>query len=277
MGSGSKHPAGYMKKYYAENSEKIKSRSHDWYMENKERASARCKEYAAANRDAVAATKKVYYEAHKEEISAKGKKYRENNKDRLALKAKDNHMNNRERDLARSRKHYNDNKESYRAKAKQYQQDNKEKCAEQARAWAEAHPEKRLEIVRKYNHKFRSTPKGNLSSTISKRMNESLRKGMKAGRHWESLVDFTVDQLKAHLEKLFKQGWTWENYGTVWHVDHKIPVAVFNFEKPEDIDFKICWSLKNLQPLDASKNMSKRDKVEAPFQPSLAIAAGGSR
>jgi len=48
--------------------------------------------------------------------------------------------------------------------------------------------------------------------------------------------------------------------------------AKYEKNRPEDIDFKICWSLKNLQPLEASKNMSKRDKIERPFQPALAIA-----
>jgi len=65
---------------------------------------------------------------------------------------------------------------------------------------------------------------------------------------------------------------TWENYGTYWHIDHKIPIAVFNYEKPEDIDFRLCWSLKNLQPLEKIENIKKKDKLEKPFQPSLKIA-----
>jgi len=92
-------------------------------------------------------------------------------------------------------------------------------------------------------------------------MNESLQKGMKAGRHWEELVNFTIDELKKHIEKLFTPEMTWENYGTYWHIDHKVPIAVFNFERPDDIDFHLCWSLKNLQPLEASKNMSKGAKT----------------
>ena len=176
-----------------------------------------------------------------------------------------------ERNRERSRRHYYANKEIYKERAKRQYESNKEKHHLQGKAWSDANPEKRLEISRKYNRKFRSTPKGNLSSTISKRMNESLRRGMKAGRHWESLVDFTVDQLKMHIEKLFKPGMTWENYGTVWHIDHKIPVAAFNFERPDDIDFRLCWSVKNLQPLEATKNMSKGGRVVKPFQPSLAI------
>jgi hypothetical protein len=82
-------------------------------------------------------------------------------------------------------------------------------------------------------------------------------------------------QIKVHLEKRFKQGMTWENYGTVWSIDHKTPVSVFNFGRPEDIDFHICWSLKNLQPLGCAENSQKRAKIDKPFQPSLTIAVGG--
>jgi hypothetical protein len=179
-----------------------------------------------------------------------------------------------EMNRARSMRWYWQNRDLCIAREKQRYETNKEKHHEQGKAWIAANKEKRLETCRKYNQKIRSTPKGNLSSTVSKRMNESLRKGMKSGRHWETLVDFTIDQLKTHLEKLFKPGMTWENYGTVWHIDHKIPIAVFNFERPEDIDFKICWSLKNLQPLEASKNMSKGARLRKPYQPSFAIAGG---
>jgi hypothetical protein len=64
---------------------------------------------------------------------------------------------------------------------------------------------------------------------------------------------------------------SWDNYGK-WHIDHKIPVTAFNFERVDDVDFKRCWSLKNLQPLWALDNIVKGNKVEAPFQPSLSIS-----
>ena len=108
---------------------------------------------------------------------------------------------------------------------------------------------------------------------ISRAMHHSIKKS-KAGRHWETLVNFTIDQLKMHLEKLFTSDMSWENYGSYWHIDHKTPMAVFNFNKPEDIDFRLCWSLKNLQPLAAKENIKKGTKLEKPFQPSLLLQVG---
>lgn len=90
----------------------------------------------------------------------------------------------------------------------------------------------------------------------------------KNGKHWEHLVNFTLEELMKHLQKQFKPGMTWENYGK-WHLDHRIPVSVFNFDSLSDIDFQRCWSLKNLQPLWAKDNIKKSNKIDKPFQPSF--------
>ncbi len=62
-----------------------------------------------------------------------------------------------------------------------------------------------------------------------------------------------------HLEALFTDGMTWDNYGE-WHVDHKIPMNSFIFESVDDDGFKECWKLDNLQPLWALDNLSKGTK-----------------
>jgi len=81
-------------------------------------------------------------------------------------------------------------------------------------------------------------------------------KGNKNGRHWESLVDYTLDDLIDWLEFQFEPGMTWDNYGE-WHIDHYIPKSYFKFETTDDIDFKICWALKNLRPMWGSENIAK--------------------
>ena len=123
------------------------------------------------------------------------------------------------------------------------------------------------EYMRKYIVRH---PKLKLRQNISRSIRYSLNDN-KRNKHWETLVGYTLQDLKKHLEKQFQKGMTWKNYGE-WHIDHKIPVSVFNFEKPEDIDFKRCWALKNLQPMWAIDNLRKHDKLEKPFQPSLAMA-----
>ena len=104
-----------------------------------------------------------------------------------------------------------------------------------------------------------------MSASISRSLN-----GNKNNQHWEDLVGYTITKLKKHLQKQFVEGMTWENYGR-WHIDHKIPLSVFNYTKPEHKDFKRCWALSNLRPLWAEDNLKKNNSLDKPFQPSLLI------
>lgn len=74
------------------------------------------------------------------------------------------------------------------------------------------------------------------------------------------LLGYTLEELMNHLEALFTEGMTWDNYGE-WHVDHKIPMTSFNFESTEDREFKLCWCLDNLQPLWGEDNLIKGSKL----------------
>jgi hypothetical protein len=146
-----------------------------------------------------------------------------------------------------------------------------EKKRESDRRWRAENPEKYLASINRAAKVRLSTLKGRLNMRLASAIRSSVKQGTKRNQHWESLVDFTVDQLKRHLEKRFTPEMTWENYGTYWTIDHKIPVAVFNFERPEDIDFRLCWSIKNLQPMEKIANIRKGAKITESFQPSLAI------
>ena len=139
-----------------------------------------------------------------------------------------------------------------------YYTKNKDKVIASVNRWGKANIEKRRQIHNKCDKKRRSNPIVRLNMCISAGLNKSM-KGLKAGRHWEELTGYTVPQLKAHLEKQFDKHMTWNNYGTYWHVDHKIPVANFDCSDMEQL--KACWSLSNLQPLEAHENMSKGAKV----------------
>lgn len=83
----------------------------------------------------------------------------------------------------------------------------------------------------------------------------------KNGQTIENLVDYSINQLMAHLESKFDENMNWDNYGIYWHIDHIVPVAAFNFKSYEDEEFKKCWSLENLQPLESSENIIKSNQI----------------
>lgn len=92
-----------------------------------------------------------------------------------------------------------------------------------------------------------------LNKLMSTMIYHSLREN-KAERHWEDLVPYNLQQLKEHLESQFTPEMNWDNQGSYWEIDHIIPQNLFNFETENDIDFKICWSLMNLRPLEKAEN-----------------------
>jgi len=119
-------------------------------------------------------------------------------------------------------------------------------------------PEKRPK--RKKEKNLERYYKNKVNMNFSRRMRKSLN-GLKNGMSWESLVGYTIIDLKEHLEKQFTDGMTWENYGE-WHIDHVKPICKFNINSVDCEDFKTCWSLDNLQPLWAIDNLKKGGNLE---------------
>jgi hypothetical protein len=61
------------------------------------------------------------------------------------------------------------------------------------------------------------------------------------------------------LENMFVEGMTWENYGSVWVVDHIVPFRMFDIFNEDEL--KICWNYRNLMPLLKEDNLKKEGNV----------------
>ena len=181
--------------------------------------------------------------------------------------------NNREYLNAYCRQQRATNPEYYNAIAKKYRDNNKDKRKKVCTEWRKANPKKSNAIQKRSYTKRRATAKGNLDHRMSVGVQRALMEN-KGGRKWESLVGYSLSELKFHIENLFTDGMSWEKLlnGEI-HIDHVIPKSVFNFTTPEHEDFKRCWALKNLQPMWAKENMIKSAKLEKHFQPRLALGA----
>ena len=69
------------------------------------------------------------------------------------------------------------------------------------------------------------------------------------------IIGYSSLDLKLHLESLFTDGMSWDNYGK-WEIDHIKPLSKF----PKDTDIKIVNALSNLQPLWWEDNNKKSNK-----------------
>ena len=65
--------------------------------------------------------------------------------------------------------------------------------------------------------------------------------------------------IKSWLQSQFTDEMNFENHGSLWHIDHVIPCNKFNIL--DETDQLQCFNWSNLQPLLASKNLSKKDKI----------------
>ena len=72
---------------------------------------------------------------------------------------------------------------------------------------------------------------------------------------------------RRHIEKQFKRGMHWNNHGTVWHIDHIIPLS--KFDLTDRLQRKRANHFTNLQPLYVHENMRKGARITQPHQLAL--------
>jgi hypothetical protein len=172
------------------------------------------------------------------------KQYKLKNKEKLRQQNKEYYQRNKELMKEKSRKNRIKLKEYYQNYLKDYAKKNKKQIQE-------------YQVNRRKNNVSHR-----VNHNISCSMSHSLKLNhiSKKNRHWEDLVGYTVQNLKDHIEKLFQPNMSWDNYGE-WHIDHIIPKSFFQYTSTNDVEFKYCWSLHNLQPLWAKDNLSKNDSL----------------
>lgn len=245
----------YMRKYYQKNTlaySKLKIRNKVYREENKEIISQKQKRYREQpeNKKNMKEYLKSYYQKHKQQIKLRSQQRYENNKELLYQQLKKRRETEEGRILHnKHNKKWRDSKKG-KSFAKAYRNENKRHLQKLNNLWKKNQ--------RKNNPFYR------LNDYIRREIWFSLNK-QKNNMHWEGLVGYTLEDLKQHLEKQFKDGMNWNNYGPYWHIDHRIPQSWFSFESYEDKGFKECWSLDNLQPKKAYENRNiKKNKYTEP-------------
>ena len=205
---------------------------------------------------------KKYYQEHRQENIKYAKKYRQEHKQEIKewnRKYYKDHQEERAKYQRRYRKAYPEKK---RERDHKWDKAHPEKIRKSKRKFHKAHPERVLEWNRKCNERRRRTdPRFRLDKNIGNVIGQCL-KGRKAGIHWEILVGYTIEDLKKYLEKQFDEKMSWENYGLYWDVDHIKPISLFRYTLPEDPEFKQCWALENLQPLEHMTNVRKSNHYQ---------------
>ncbi len=146
------------------------------------------------------------------------------------------------------------NKENIKEYKKSYREANKENIKEYNKLYREANKDnkKAYRIERR-----RTDPLFKLKANLSSRTAQAFRnQGYRKNTKTQEMLGVSWEIAKEHIERQFKKGMTWDNYGE-WHIDHIIPLASANTEKQL---MRLCH-YTNLQPLWAEENLSKSAMV----------------
>lgn len=188
---------------------------------------------------------KNYYQNNKETINKSNKNWRIKNKKRK-LNINKSYEN---------KKYYLNNKDKIREYNKNYYKENKRKILDNNLKLAKEKPkDSKFSIKRSFSLLL-----------ISKLKNKNIEKKNSTF----DILGYSVEDLKVHIESLFEEWMTWENWGRYeidswkeddkstwkWNIDHIIPESLFNYKDINDNEFKECWSLKNLRPYSAKLNV----------------------
>mgnify|MGYP001432743568 CR=1 FL=1 len=209
---------------------------------------------------------KQYYIKNKDKINEKGRAYKHKNKDKVKAYAKAYMIKNKEILLIKDRIWKANNREKVNKRAAKYRKENnissstwRHNNPEKAKQWDKNWRLKNKNRLNEYERLRYALPMNKINGSISANMRQSLH-SKKQGKHWETLVNYTLTDLINHLEKQFIEDMSWDNYGK-WHIDHIIPISLWKFNTPEDREFEQCWGLCNLQPLWGYINMRKQNKT----------------
>lgn len=195
---------------------------------------------------------------------ARDREYNRLNQARISERRKAFRLLNKEKIREQQRASIAKNPEKYRDRERAWREANPGRDNAYGARWREKHGERAVALRKasqlRYRERKQADPAWVLRRRISARMLRSLKSiGGKRRRGWEELVGYTLADLRAHIERKFQPGMTWENMGE-WHIDHRRPVSSFQITTVDDPDFLKCWALSNLQPLWATENLKKYNK-----------------
>lgn len=134
--------------------------------------------------------------------------------------------------------YYINNREKLKADIKKYYYENRDK-------------------IRERNIEYEKRSHIRVRRRLRTRIVEALRAiGGRKRYKTEDLLGCSIEKCRKYIEKQFKPGMSWDNYGkNGWHIDHIKPCASFDLSK--EAEQRRCFHYTNLQPLWGIENVIK--------------------
>lgn len=221
------------------------------YELNKEQISKRRKELRLLNLDHYKAMEKQRWDKNKDGINRKRRgpdgypaKYRKQNQDKIRQDSKTRYDSKKEEISLKSKEYREKNHETILQKKRAYREQNKDKINQQRNI------KRKTDILYQFEENIRHNVR-----------HQFQRSGLKKVSRTKHILGCSSDEFRTHIIKQFKNGMTLENHGSVWHLDHILPISYakslfVDIEKQKEMVEKLCH-YTNYQPLYQSENLSK--------------------
>lgn len=174
--------------------------------------------------------------------NAKNKERREKNLEKYKILAKESRERNKGKDLDKKIAYRNSRKEEKRLYDRKYRSLNAEKIKKQKKDW---------------HNKNKDNPEQKIKRNLRRRIHHLVAKTNKS-KHTMEMLGCDIDFFMSYLENKFYGNMTFDNYGSVWHIDHIRPCCSFDLTIKENQ--YICFHYTNLQPLLKEDNLKKGGK-----------------
>jgi hypothetical protein len=138
-------------------------------------------------------------------------------------------------------------------KTQKWIENNKEKFAIMKSNYHVANREKINNI---YNQRYKTDPLFKLRNLTKRRISLVIHKNQST----DAYIGCSINDLKEWLQFCFTNDFSFSNHGKIWHVDHVIPIKLFNLNN--DVDINMCFNWKNLMPLKKEDNLKKGKKID---------------
>jgi len=245
----------YEKEYRARNANKLKRISQAHYLKDKDAYKLRAKLKRLADPKKKKESDRLYYQRKKEVIKKRLRdNYRQNPekyKARVRLRAVKKPHLKKESD----RRSYQKHRLKRLEQQKLYWSENRPRLLAKQKLWRRKNPDK---IKASYAAYIKTHPEAKVCMNLRIRLNKIL--GNKTPRNLSvfNLVGCSLSTLRRHIENQFSGDMSWTNRGKVWHVDHIIPISLY--ENKNDANH-----YSNLRPMLAKLNISRGNRINGHF------------
>jgi hypothetical protein len=148
----------------------------------------------------------------------------------------------------------NKNLDKYKESCQTWQKNNQHKIYIRQKKWREKNKEYFRKQQREYKANRRKIDDNfRITSNLRNRVRKAI-KGINKSQKTMQLLGCDIDSFKLYIERKFKQGMHWSNYGQ-WELDHIKPCC--SFDLSNIVEQKKCFHYSNIQPLWKKEHRQK--------------------